>query len=145
MNDGRTIASLAGLVRAREAEIDRIAADLARQEAIRRRHQNSLGALRALLDGAARPSGSASAAMAQNDWRYRQALRDTIARQRETLRMHEEDMQLSRQLLAAQMARCEIWRRELARRRCALATVRQRAEQRAQDALAVQVWWWASA
>jgi flagellar export protein FliJ len=146
MNAQRQLSGIAGLVSVREAEIERLGADLARQETQRRRFVSNLEALQRLLDDTGnRAMPAASPLHARNLADYRQTLLEMIAGHRAALEVHEENMRVSRALLTAKTRRCEVWRRELAGRRHALDVARRRSEQRAQDELATQAWRRASA
>ncbi|KVH43251.1 hypothetical protein [Burkholderia diffusa] len=140
MSGRRKVARIAGLVRSREAEIDRLTADLARQEAIRQRIQNNLRTMQQLFDEAGRTNSAAFALLSQNRSGYRQLLLDAMTQHRAALRAHEENMQVSRQLLTARAVRCEVWRREFRRRIRQVEIDEGRGEQRAQDELATQAW-----
>jgi len=140
MREQRAIESLAGLIRVRQAEIDRATSDLARQELERQRHVHNLNALRCLRESAIGTPDVSQPLVAQNRQRYQETLSSVIVLHRDALRVHEENMQVNRQLRAAQMIRCDVWRHELAKREAALTIARVRAEQHAQDELAIQAW-----
>lgn len=140
MNEQRKVTRIAGWLAARQAEVDRLAADTARQEAVCQRYRRYLGAMQRLYDGSAAATAAALPTLAQNHAGYRQTLLDTLAQLRAALKVQEDNLEVSRALLAAKTLRCEVWRRELDRRRRALELARRRSEQRVQDELAVQAW-----
>lgn len=140
MREQRAIESLTGLIRVRQAEIERATSDLARQESERQRRVHNLNALECLKEGVAVTPNLSQSLVTQNCQQYQETLSNVILLHRDALRAHEEEMQLKRQLRAAQMIRCDVWRHELAKRQATLASARQRAEQYAQDELAIQAW-----
>lgn len=140
MREQRAIDSLTGLIRARQSEIDRATLDLARQESQRQHQLQNLSALQCLMEGVTGMPNLSQSLVAQNHLQYQEALSNVIALHLDALRTHEEGMQVNRQLRAAQMIRCDVWRHELAKRQAALTTARVRAEQRTQDELAIQAW-----
>ncbi|KWH08483.1 hypothetical protein WT59_22010 [Burkholderia territorii] len=140
MNERRNVANIAGLVRSREAEIDRLTGDLARMETVRQRFQSNLRTMQQLFDEAGQQGSNTLALLALNRAGYRQSLHDTMTQHRAALQAHQENMQVSRQLLTAKSVRCEVWRRELRRRMGEVESAEGRAEQRAQDELATQAW-----
>ncbi|AHI66892.1 flagellar FliJ family protein [Burkholderia thailandensis] len=140
MNEQRKVTRIAGWIAAREAEIDRLAADMARQEAVRQRYRHNLGTMQRLYDDCAAATGAALPMLAQNQAGYRQTLLDAVTQLRAALKVQEDNLEVGRALLAAKTLRCEVWRRELDRRRRALDLARRRSEQRAQDELAAQAW-----
>ncbi|RRW88805.1 hypothetical protein EGJ54_24350 [Pandoraea apista] len=114
--------------------------DLARQESHRQRQLQNLNALKCLMEGVAGVPNLSQSFVAQNCLQYKEALSHVIVLHRDALRAHEESMQVNRQLRAAQMIRCDVWRHELAKRQAALTTARQRSAQHAHDEIATQAW-----
>lgn len=140
-----TIQSLATLVRLRGTEVERLQADLARQEATRVRQQTVLNRLTALAEGSG-PSGQApggralSPALAINVGNYKQnvfALADT---QRTDLHLHEANMAVSQRNLAQAWTRRELLGKVLEQQEALHARAQDRVQRKRDDEIATQSW-----
>jgi flagellar export protein FliJ len=146
MSDGKdTIRSLGTLVRLRSTEVERLEADMARQEATRQRHQTVLARLTALAEGSG-PSGAPKAgrrlspALAVNVGAYKEnvfALADT---QRTDLHLHEANMAVSQRNLAQAWTRRELLGKVLEQKVAAHADAQERVQRKREDDVATQSW-----
>lgn len=144
-NKPDAIRSLDTLVRLRSTEVERLQADLAKQEATRVRHQTVLDRLSALAEGSG-PSGQPAAgralspALAINVGNYKQnvfALADT---QRTDLRLHEANMAVSQRNLAQAWTRRELLGKVLEQKEAAHARAQDRVQRKREDEVATQSW-----
>lgn len=142
-----TIASLGTLVRLRSSEVERLQADLVRQEAVRARYQASLARLTALAAGsgpsgqaAARPAAKLSPALAANVGNYKQAVFALADNHRTDLHLHEANMAVSQGNLAQAWTRRELLGKVLAQHEAAQARAQDRIQRKGEDEIATQSW-----
>lgn len=139
MSRQATIDSLGLLVRVRASEVDRIQADLARQEATRGRYQANLDRLHALVEGSG-ASGALSPALALNCGQYKQAVFALADSHRTDLHLHEANMQVAQRELADAWTRREVLDMVLDRHQGAADRERDRAQRKREDETATQAW-----
>ncbi|GAB3449511.1 flagellar export protein FliJ [Massilia solisilvae] len=139
MSRQTTIDSLGLLVRVRASEVDRIQADLARQEATRGRYQANLDRLHALVEGSG-ASGALSPALALNCGQYKQAVFALADSHRTDLHLHEANMQVAQRELANAWTRREVLGMVLDRHQGAADRERDRALRKREDETATQAW-----
>lgn len=139
MSRQATIDSLGLLVRVRASEVDRIQADLARQEATRGRYQANLDRLHALVEGSG-ASGALSPALALNCGQYKQAVFALADSHRTDLHLHEANMQVAQRELAHAWTRREVLGMVLDRHQGAADRERDRALRKREDETATQAW-----
>lgn len=139
MSRQATIDSLGLLVRVRASEVDRIQADLARQEATRGRYQANLDRLHALVQGSG-ASGALSPALALNCGQYKQAVFALADSHRTDLHLHEANMQVAQRELADAWTRREVLDMVLDRHQGAADRERDRAQRKREDETATQAW-----
>ncbi|HEX8786342.1 MAG TPA: flagellar export protein FliJ [Telluria sp.] len=146
-----TIASLGTLVRLRSSEVERLQADLVKQEAVRARYQASLARLTALAEGsgasgqpaaqaAARPAATLSPALAVNVGNYKQAVFALADNHRTDLHLHEANMAVSQRNLAQAWTRRELLGKVLAQHEAAQARAQDRIQRKREDEIATQSW-----
>jgi flagellar export protein FliJ len=143
MTKQNTIASLDTLVRLRSSEVERLQADMARQEATRARYQNSVERLTDLAVGSgpsARPEAKLSPALALNCGNYKQAVFALADSHRTDLHLHEANMAVSQRNLAQAWGRRELLGKVLAQHEAAFAREQDRAERKREDEIATQSW-----
>jgi flagellar export protein FliJ len=147
MSKENTIASLGTLVRLRGTEVDRLQADLAKQEATRARYQNSVDRLTALAVGsgasghpAGQAAGTLSPALAANCGNYKQAVFALADSHRTDLHLHEANMAVSQRNLAQAWTRRELLGKVLAQHETAFAREQDRAQRKREDEIATQSW-----
>jgi flagellar export protein FliJ len=143
MTKQNTIASLGTLVRLRSSEVERLQADMARQEATRARYQNSVERLTDLAVGSgpsARPEAKLSPALAVNCGNYKQAVFALADSHRTDLHLHEANMAVSQRNLAQAWGRRELLGTVLAQHEAAFAREQDRAERKREDDIATQSW-----
>jgi flagellar export protein FliJ len=143
MTKQNTIASLDTLVRLRSSEVERLQADMARQEATRARYQNSVERLTDLAVGSgpsARPEVKLSPALAVNCGNYKQAVFALADSHRTDLHLHEANMAVSQRNLAQAWGRRELLGKVLAQHEAAFAREQDRAERKREDEIATQSW-----
>jgi flagellar export protein FliJ len=143
MTKQNTIASLDTLVRLRSSEVERLQADMARQEATRARYQNSVERLTDLAVGSgpsARPETKLSPALAVNCGNYKQAVFALADSHRTDLHLHEANMAVSQRNLAQAWGRRELLGKVLAQHEAAFAREQDRAERKREDEIATQSW-----
>ena len=144
-NQPTTIASLGTLVKVRSSEVERLETDLAKQEATRQRYAVSVERLTQLAVGSG-PSGqpkrgsALSPALAMNCGDYKQAVFALADTHRTDLQLHEANMAVSQQQLAAAWTRRELLGKVLSRHETQHARAQDRAERRREDDLATQSW-----
>jgi len=134
------VTSLATLVDLREREVDRLAADMASKEAVRRRYCESIERLRGMCTGESAPA-SLPMALSLNLAGYKQAVLRMVEQHREDLALHEADMAVTQRALAAASQRREVLGQVLRREQHVLRAEQGVREQKRQDELASQVWW----
>jgi flagellar export protein FliJ len=151
MSKKDTIDSLNTLVRLRSSAVDRLQADLAKQEAVRARYQNSVDRLTALAEGcgasgqcagtpaAARNTGF-SAALAVNVGAYKQAVFALADTHRTDLHLHEANMAVSQRNLAQAWAKRELMDKVRAQHEAAHARTQERLQRKREDEIATQSW-----
>lgn len=139
MSRQTTIDSLGLLVRVRASEVDRIQADLARQEATRGRYQANLDRLHALVEGSG-ASGALSPALALNCGQYKQAVFALADSHRTDLHLHEANMQVAQRELAHAWTRREVLGMVLDRHQGVADRERDRALRKREDETATQAW-----
>jgi len=139
MNKQNNIDSLGTLVRLRSTEVERLQADLARQEATRARFQNSVERLTDLAVGSG-PSGALSPVLAANCGNYKQAVFALADSHRTDLHLHEANMAVSQRKLAQAWTRRELLGKVLAQQEDALAREQDRAQRKRDDEIATQSW-----
>jgi flagellar export protein FliJ len=141
MSKKNTISSLGTLVRLRSTEVDRLQADLAKQEAMRARYQTSVERLTALAEGSG-PSGklALSPALAVNCGNYKQAVFALADSHRTDLHLHEANMAVSQRNLAQAWTRRELLGKVLAQHEAVFTREQDRAQRKREDEIATQSW-----
>ena len=143
MSKQNTIDSLGTLVRLRSTEVDRLQADMARQESMRARYQATVDRLTELAVGSG-PSAQAgsklSPALAANCGNYKQAVFALADTQRTDLHLHEANMAVSQRNLAQAWTRRELLGKVLAQHEAAFAREQDRAQRKQEDDIATQSW-----
>ena len=134
-----TIHSLDTLVRLRSTEVDKLQAELARQEAMRVRYQASVERLTALAEGSG-ASGRLAPALALNCGQYKQAVFALADHHRTDLQLHEANMAVSQRHLAQAWTRRELLGKVLEQQQDALAREQDRAARKREDEIATQSW-----
>jgi flagellar export protein FliJ len=138
-----TIASLGTLVQLRSTEVDRLQAELAKQEAMRSRYQATVERLTELAVGSG-PSAQAgsklSPALAANCGNYKQAVFALADTQRTDLHLHEANMAVSQRNLAKAWTRRELLGKVLAQHEAVFAREQDRAQRKREDDIATQSW-----
>jgi flagellar export protein FliJ len=147
MSKQNTIDSLGTLVRLRSSEVDRLQADLAKQEAVRARYQTNVTRLTALAEGsgasghvAAQPAARLSPALAVNVGNYKQAVFALADSHRTDLHLHEANMAVSQRNLAQAWTRRELLGKVLAQHEAAHGREQDRAQRKREDEIATQSW-----
>jgi flagellar export protein FliJ len=143
MNKQNTIASLDTLVRLRSTEVERLQADMARQEATRARYQASVERLTDLAVGSgpsARTAAPLSPALAVNCGNYKQAVFALADSHRTDLHLHEANMAVSQRNLAQAWTKRELLGKVLAQHEAAFAREQDRAQRKREDDIATQSW-----
>ena len=139
MSQKDTIHSLNLLVRVRGSEVERLQADLARQEATRNRYQANLDRLAALADGSG-ASGALAPALALNCGQYKQAVFALADTHRTDLHLHEANMQVAQRELATAWTKREVLGMVLEKHQSDAARVQARVVQKREDETATQSW-----
>jgi flagellar export protein FliJ len=141
MTKKNTISSLGTLVRLRSTEVDRLQAELAKQEAMRARYQTSVERLTALAEGSG-PSGNLalSPALALNCGNYKQAVFALADNHRTDLHLHEANMAVSQRNLAQAWTRRELLGKVLAQHEAVFTREQDRAQRKREDEIATQSW-----
>lgn len=134
-----TIDSLGTLVRLRSTEVERLQADLARQEATRQRYRNSVDRLTDLAVGSG-PSGVLAPALAVNCGNYKQAVFALADSHRTDLHLHEANMAVSQRNLAQAWSKRELLGKVLAQHEAAYAREQDRAQRKRDDEIGTQSW-----
>lgn len=143
MSKAHMIDSLGTLVRLRGTEVERLQADLAKQEATRLRFQNSVERLTdlAVSSGASsKGAGVLSPVLAANCGNYKQAVFALADSHRTDLHLHEANMAVSQRQLAQAWTRRELLGKVLAREEAAFARAQERAQRKRDDDIATQSW-----
>lgn len=147
MSKQNTIDSLGTLVRLRSSEVDRLQADLAKQEAVRARYQTNVARLTALAEGsgasgqaAAQQAAKLSPALAVNVGNYKQAVFALADSHRTDLHLHEANMAVSQRNLAQAWTRRELLGKVLAQHEGAYARAQERVRRKREDEIATQSW-----
>lgn len=143
MNKSDTITSLGTLVRLRSTEVERLQADLARQEATRARYQAAVERLTDLAVGSgpsAQPGAKLSPALAANCGNYKQAVFALADTQRTDLHLIDANMAVSQRNLAQAWTRRELLGKVLAQHEAAFAREQDRAQRKQEDDIATQSW-----
>lgn len=142
-NKSGIIDSLGTLVRLRSSEVDRLQADLAKQEAVRARYQTNVARLTTLAEGSgpsAQPAAKLSPALAVNVGNYKQAVFALADSHRTDLHLHEANMAVSQRNLAQAWTRRELLGKVLAQHEAAHAREQDRATRKREDEIATQSW-----
>jgi flagellar export protein FliJ len=139
MKRADTIDSLGTLVRLRSSEVERLQADMARQEATRTRYQANLDRLAALADGSG-ASGVLPLALALNCGQYKQAVLAMADAHRTDLHLHEANMAVAQRKLTAAWTRRELLGKVLEQHEDAAGREQDRAERKREDDIATQSW-----
>lgn len=139
------IPSLGTLVRVRSSEVERLQADLAKQEATRARYQTSVTRLTqlAISSGASAHAGtgaSMSPALALNCGDYKQAVFALADVQRTDLHLIDANLVVSQRNLSAAWTRRELLGRVLSRHEALHASTQDRAQRKREDDIATQSW-----
>jgi flagellar export protein FliJ len=134
-----TIHSLGTLVRVKSSEVERLQADLARQQATRARYQANLDKLSALAAGSG-PSGALPPALALNCGQYKQAVLAMADAHRTDLALHEANMAVSQRSLNAAWTRRELLGKVLEQQQAAVDREQERAARKREDEIATQSW-----
>lgn len=133
------IDSLSTLVQVRTSEVERMEADLARQDATRRRYQNSVERLTALAESSG-ASGKLAPALALNCGQYKEAVFALADSHRVDLQLHEANMAASQRTLAAAWTRRELLGKVLEQHQDIFAREQDRAARKREDDIATQAW-----
>ena len=143
MSKQNTIDSLGTLVRLRSTEVERLQADMARQESMRARYQATVDRLTDLAVGSG-PSAQAgsklSPALAANCGNYKQAVFALADTQRTDLHLHEANMAVSQRKLAQAWTKRELLGKVLAQQEAAFAREQDRTQRKREDDIATQSW-----
>lgn len=131
--------SLNRLVDLREREVDRLQAEMASKEALRRRYLGNLDRLQELCAGSG-ASGVLSPTLALNCAGYKEAVLELAASHRESLTLHEADMAVTQRALVAASRRHQVLGQVLEARQERGRRAENLREQKRQDDLAAQVW-----
>jgi flagellar export protein FliJ len=145
MSKRDTIDSLDTLVRLRSTEVERLQADLARQEKTRARYQTAVERLTALAVGSGasgQPAGARalSPALAMNCGDYKQAVFALAETQRTDLHLHEANMAVSQGRLTQAWTRRELLGKVLEQHEAAYARAQDRVQRKREDEIATQSW-----
>jgi flagellar export protein FliJ len=143
MTKQNTINSLGTLVRLRSTEVDRLQADLAKQESMRARYQAAVERLTDLAVGSgpsAQQEAKLSPALAVNCGNYKQAVFALADTQRTDLHLHEANMAVSQRNLAQAWTRRELLGKVLTQHETAFAREQDRAQRKREDEIATQSW-----
>ncbi len=139
------IPSLGTLVRVRSSEVERLQADLAKQEATCARYRNSVARLTQLAESSG-PSGqqaqgaTLSPALAMNCGDYKQAVFALADTQRTDLHLIDANLAVSQRNLSAAWTRRELLGKVLSRHEDAHARTLDRAQKKRDDEIATQSW-----
>jgi flagellar export protein FliJ len=139
MSKQGTIRSLDLLLQVRSSEVDRLQADMAKQEETRRRYVANLDRLSQLAEGSG-ASGALAPALALNCGQYKQAVFALADTHRTDLHLHEANMQVAQRELTAAWTRRELLGKVLEQHQAAAAREQTRAEKKREDETATQSW-----
>jgi flagellar export protein FliJ len=139
MKSADTIYSLGTLVQIKSSEVERLQADLARQEATRARYQANLQRLAALAEGSG-ASGTLPPALALNCGQYKQAVLAMADAHRTDLQLHEANMAVAQRNLSAAWTRRELLGKVLEQHEAAAGREQERAARKREDEIATQSW-----
>lgn len=139
MSKQGTIRSLDLLLQVRASEVDRLQADMAKQEETRRRYVANLDRLSQLAEGSG-ASGALPPALALNCGQYKQAVFALADTHRTDLHLHEANMQVAQRELTAAWTRRELLGKVLEQHQCAAAREQDRAARKREDETATQSW-----
>jgi flagellar export protein FliJ len=134
-----TIQSLGTLVQLRSTEVERLQADLARQEGTRARYRANLDRLAALAEGSG-ASGALAPALALNCGQYKQAVLAMADAHRVDLQLHEANMAVAQRGLSAAWTRRELLGKVLDQHEAAASREHERATRKQEDEIATQSW-----
>ena len=143
MSKMNTIESLGTLVRLRSTEVERLQADLAKQEATRVRFQNSVDRLTELAVGSGasgQSAGALSLVLAANCGNYKQAVFALADTHRTDLHLIEANMAVSQGRLTQAWTRRELLGKVLAQQEAAFGREQDRAQRKREDEIATQSW-----
>jgi flagellar export protein FliJ len=143
MTKQNTINSLGTLVRLRSTEVERLQADLAKQETMRARYQATVDRLTNLAVGSgpsAQQEAKLSPALAVNCGNYKQVVFALADTQRTDLHLHEANMAVSQRNLAQAWTRRELLGKVLAQHEATFAREQDRAQRKREDDIATQSW-----
>lgn len=143
MSKQNTIDSLGTLVRLRSTEVERLQADLAKQESVRARYQATVDRLTNLAVGSgpsAPQAAKLSPALAVNCGNYKQAVFALADTQRTDLHLIDANMAVSQRNLAQAWTRRELLGKVLAQHETAFAREQDRAQRKREDDIATQSW-----
>lgn len=135
----QTIASLSRLVDLRQREVDRLLSDMAGKQQVSARYRRNLDRLDGLCQGAG-ASGSASPVLSLNCGHYKQSVLQLAQAHRTELALHDADLAVAQQALAAASRRHEVLGKVLESKQIALQKSQEVLEQKRQDELASRVW-----
>jgi flagellar export protein FliJ len=139
MSKQGTIRSLDLLLQVRSSEVDRLQADMAKQEETRRRYVANLDRLSQLAEGSG-ASGALAPALALNCGQYKQAVFALADTHRTDLHLHEANMQVAQRELTAAWTRRELLGKVLEQHQAAAAREQDRATKKREDETATQSW-----
>jgi flagellar export protein FliJ len=139
MSKQGTIRSLDLLLQVRSSEVDRLQADMAKQEETRRRYVANLDRLSQLAAGSG-ASGALAPALALNCGQYKQAVFALADTHRTDLHLHEANMQVAQRELTAAWTRRELLGKVLEQHQVAAAREQDRATKKREDETATQSW-----
>jgi flagellar export protein FliJ len=145
MSRENTIDSLDTLVRLRSSEVERLQADLARQETTRARYQASVDRLMELATGSGASGAPAAArplspALAVNCGAYKQAVFALADVHRTDLHLHVANMAVSQRNLHQAWTRRELLGKVLEQHEAAFAREQERGQRKREDDIATQSW-----
>jgi flagellar export protein FliJ len=133
------IRSLSTLVELRSREVERLQADTAAKAAVRQRYQNNLQRLESLCTDSG-ASGALPLALSANCGNYKQAVMETADTHRLELSLHEADMAVTQRALTAAWCKQQVLGKVLDQQQLCVMNAREKAEQKRQDELAMQMW-----
>jgi flagellar export protein FliJ len=139
MSKQGTIRSLDLLLQVRASEVDRLQADMAKQEETRRRYVANLERLGALAEGSG-ASGALPPALALNCGQYKQAVFALADTHRTDLHLHEANMKVAQRELTAAWTRRELLGKVLEQHQAAAVREQDRAATKREDETATQSW-----
>jgi flagellar export protein FliJ len=135
----KSLANINRLLDLRDQEVERLQAEFAAKEALRRRYHNALERLDNLFVGSG-ASGTLPPAMALNCGEYKQSVLQLSATHRQTMAQHEADTARTCHALRVASQRQKALSQVAERQLTALRVASERKEQKRQDDAATQVW-----